>query len=548
MATGRQVLFVVSCMALCWAGLAGTVEQARAAVYVVDQAAPGAADTNTGTEEKPFKTVQHAADAAKPGDTVYVMAGRYNERIKVKTSGTEGQPITFEAMPRRSAIVGGFDLDASYIRVEGFEITAEKPATAVQLHGSHCEVLDNYIHDMMEGVVGTGGNKPPPPASATTRRWRTTASPTTRSITASTASCWAATTGWWRTTRSTGCSCTSGQQLRRLRLHAVLRQGLRRAVQLLPRQHARRRSRPPTSIASRRSRTTARSRRTCSSSTTPASTSTRCAWWSARPAHRQRADWTFRHNIASTNSPTMRGGWGPDIIQTLDVTIENNTISTVNWSDDRPAGQGIDQRADPQQHPLRRRAGRRRRRRDLLARQSADRVQPDVQDGAAGGRDEHQRQGPALRRSPEAEFPPAQGQPGHRGGQGRRDDRGPGISQRLLRRSSPSGGGGRTGVGLSGRAAGDAGQGVEVAQPGETVVLARRRLSRDAEPRQRRRDGPGHEGRKGDDQRRGRDRGLAARRRRQLVGAAGRRAEEDPPRRPAVDRLHATTRPPGGSR
>ncbi len=42
--------------------------------------------------------------------------------------------------------------------------------------------------------------------------------------------------------------------------------------------------------------------------------------------------WTFRHNIASTNSPTMRGGWGPDIIHTTDVTIENNTISTVNWS------------------------------------------------------------------------------------------------------------------------------------------------------------------------------------------------------------------------
>jgi len=43
-------------------------------------------------------------------------------------------------------------------------------------------------------------------------------------------------------------------------------------------------------------------------------------------------DWTFRHNIISPNSPTMRGGWGPDIIQTLNVTIENCTISTVNWA------------------------------------------------------------------------------------------------------------------------------------------------------------------------------------------------------------------------
>jgi hypothetical protein len=42
--------------------------------------------------------------------------------------------------------------------------------------------------------------------------------------------------------------------------------------------------------------------------------------------------WTFRHNIVSPNSPAMRGGWGPDIIQTPDVTIENCTISTVNWA------------------------------------------------------------------------------------------------------------------------------------------------------------------------------------------------------------------------
>jgi len=131
----------------------------RAATYVVDQAAPGAADTNPGTEQMPFKTVQHAADAAKPGDTVFVMAGKYDERVKVKAGGTEGKPVAFVAMPRRSATVGGFDLEASYIRVEGFEITADKPATAVQLGGSHCEVVDNYIHDMTQAVAGTGGNR-----------------------------------------------------------------------------------------------------------------------------------------------------------------------------------------------------------------------------------------------------------------------------------------------------------------------------------------------------------------------------------------------------
>ena len=42
--------------------------------------------------------------------------------------------------------------------------------------------------------------------------------------------------------------------------------------------------------------------------------------------------WTFRRNIVSPNAPAMRGGWGPDIIQTPDLTIENCTVSTVNWA------------------------------------------------------------------------------------------------------------------------------------------------------------------------------------------------------------------------
>ena len=138
----------------------------RTATYMVDQAAPGAADTNPGTEEKPFKTVQRAADVVKTGDTVYVMAGKYDERVKVKTGGAKGRPVAFVAMPRRSATVGGFDLEASYIRVEGFEITTGKPATAVQLRASHCEILDNYIHDMMVAVSGTVGK---PSADGNTR-------------------------------------------------------------------------------------------------------------------------------------------------------------------------------------------------------------------------------------------------------------------------------------------------------------------------------------------------------------------------------------------
>ena len=36
-------------------------------------------------------------------------------------------------------------------------------------------------------------------------------------------------------------------------------------------------------------------------------------------------NWTLRDNIYSSNSPSYRGGWGPDICQTPDVTVENYT-------------------------------------------------------------------------------------------------------------------------------------------------------------------------------------------------------------------------------
>ena len=157
MTLSKQTILSVGLAGIFAGALVFATGPARAATYVVDQAGAGAADTNPGTEEKPWKTIQHAADAAKPGDTVYVMAGKYDERVKIKTGGAEGKPVTFQAMPRRSAIVAGFDLEGSYIRVEGFEITADKPATAVQLRANHCQVLDNYIHDMSVAVGGAAG-------------------------------------------------------------------------------------------------------------------------------------------------------------------------------------------------------------------------------------------------------------------------------------------------------------------------------------------------------------------------------------------------------
>ncbi len=65
--------------------------------YFVDQKHPQADDKNAGAEDKPFKTIQPAVDTAKPGDTIWVKQGDYQEQVRISTSGTMDRPITLSA-------------------------------------------------------------------------------------------------------------------------------------------------------------------------------------------------------------------------------------------------------------------------------------------------------------------------------------------------------------------------------------------------------------------------------------------------------------------
>jgi alpha-N-arabinofuranosidase len=45
-------------------------------------------DKNPGTLKLPFRTIQHAADVAQPGDVITVHEGVYRERINPPRGGT----------------------------------------------------------------------------------------------------------------------------------------------------------------------------------------------------------------------------------------------------------------------------------------------------------------------------------------------------------------------------------------------------------------------------------------------------------------------------
>ena len=78
------------------------------------------ADTNPGTAAQPFRTIQHGAHIAQPGDIITVHAGIYRERIDPPRGGTsDTQRITFQAAPGEKVEIRGSEPWSTWELVEG---------------------------------------------------------------------------------------------------------------------------------------------------------------------------------------------------------------------------------------------------------------------------------------------------------------------------------------------------------------------------------------------------------------------------------------------
>ncbi|HKN15808.1 MAG TPA: right-handed parallel beta-helix repeat-containing protein [Candidatus Sulfotelmatobacter sp.] len=141
-------------------------------------------DSNPGTQASPWRTIQHAADTARAGSTVYVRGGIYEELVTINRSGNAKDGfITFQSSPGETAVIDAERFtpsgrqgvltihNQSYVRIEGFEIrnfhTAEHRLAPLGIDvmgsGSHVELLKNNVHHIeqtFEGrdAPGSGGN------------------------------------------------------------------------------------------------------------------------------------------------------------------------------------------------------------------------------------------------------------------------------------------------------------------------------------------------------------------------------------------------------
>jgi len=104
-------------------------------------------DDNPGTADAPWHTIQHAADAAQPGDTVCVGTGSYSEDVTFSRSGTADAAITFAAAPDETATVQGsltLAPGTSHLNLIGFAVLGF-PVWGVTLEGDNHHVLLSHL-------------------------------------------------------------------------------------------------------------------------------------------------------------------------------------------------------------------------------------------------------------------------------------------------------------------------------------------------------------------------------------------------------------------
>ncbi|MED5016053.1 right-handed parallel beta-helix repeat-containing protein [Paenibacillus chibensis] len=168
---------IAASIALLGTGI-GSVQAPHAAAAGTEYyVATSGSDSNAGTSASPWKTLQHAADAAGPGSTIYVRGGVYNEKLKITKSGSANQgPITFTSYPSEQAVIDGSGLtvtgtegiidiaDASYITVKGFEIrnftTTKNNVMPVGIYvhgaGGNLSLSNNKVHDIKNTSTPSG--------------------------------------------------------------------------------------------------------------------------------------------------------------------------------------------------------------------------------------------------------------------------------------------------------------------------------------------------------------------------------------------------------
>jgi hypothetical protein len=132
--------------------------------YYVSNLHPLAADSNPGTENLPFKTIQKGINVALAGDTVFVKPGIYPERLTMQRSGTASNPIVisafdFSAKPIieaagivTSKIINWGSVQKHFIHFTGFEVRNAQE-WAIWVEGNDNQIMHCKVYNVLRSGI-----------------------------------------------------------------------------------------------------------------------------------------------------------------------------------------------------------------------------------------------------------------------------------------------------------------------------------------------------------------------------------------------------------
>jgi hypothetical protein len=133
--------------------------------------APNGSNSNAGTENQPWRTIQKAADNMIAGDIVYMKAGIYNERIIPKNSGSVNNYIVYSAFPGDVVTIDGSGIslpsdwgglfhleEINYIHITGLRIfnagNADNSAGILVDICNNIIIEKNYTYNTTSSGIG----------------------------------------------------------------------------------------------------------------------------------------------------------------------------------------------------------------------------------------------------------------------------------------------------------------------------------------------------------------------------------------------------------
>jgi hypothetical protein len=120
-------------------------------------------DGAEGTPAAPLRTIEAAAERARPGDTILVRTGIYDGDVQTRVSGTESERITFVAESPDTRIVGAGDAvgawenDGHNVDIVGFDITGANEDGLFN-RGSQVRLMKNRVHDIPGNCIYTAND------------------------------------------------------------------------------------------------------------------------------------------------------------------------------------------------------------------------------------------------------------------------------------------------------------------------------------------------------------------------------------------------------